>query len=86
MRNYFDYVGARQARPIDNSRIQITFQDGTIGIFDCSPYFNDSYWRNLTDPAFFRQVRVEGGVLTWPNDIDIAPEEVWADSVKDTVG
>ena len=29
-----------------------------------------------SDEAFFRRVRVEDGVLTWPGDVDIAPETV----------
>ena len=36
------------------------------------------------NPAFFRQVRVDCGTLCWPNDIDIDPEEVWDDCVKET--
>ena len=86
MNDYFDYVGAKHAKPIDNSRIEVTFQNGTIGIFDCTPYFKDPFWRSLTEPAFFSQVRVEGGTLTWPNDVDIAPEEVWADAVRGKPG
>jgi hypothetical protein len=29
-----------------------------------------------SDPVFFRRVRVEDGVLTWPGDVDLAPETV----------
>ena len=28
------------------------------------------------------KVRVDCGTLTWPGDIDIAPEEVWTDAVR----
>lgn len=80
--NYFDYIGVRIARPIDNNRVEVTFQDGTLGVFDCAPYFKEPFWSRLSEPAFFKQVRVEGGTLTWPNDVDIAPEEVWHQSVK----
>lgn len=82
MSNYFDYIRPKTARPIANHRIEIVFQDGSCGVFDCTPYLKDTYWKKLSEPTFFCQVRVEGGTLTWPDDIDIAPEEVWHQSVK----
>ena len=84
MDNYFDYVSVKHAKPIDNNRVEVIFQNGTMGVFDCTPYLSDPFWKSLSEPAFFSQVRVEGGTLTWPNDIDIAPEEVWHQSVKNT--
>ena len=43
----------------------------------------EDYWRCLSEPAYFRQVKAEYGTLCWPNDIDVAPEEVWQDAVRD---
>ena len=40
------------------------------------------YWACLKSPAYFRQVKAEYGMLCWPNDIDIAPEDVWEDAVR----
>ena len=80
--NYFDYVSVDSAKPIDNHRIEVVFKNGMLGVFDCTPYFKDPFWKRLSEPGFFKQVCVEGGTLTWPNDIDIAPEEVWHQSEK----
>lgn len=71
------------ATPLDDRRIRVSFENGVGGTFDCSPYFKDKYWACLANPAFFRQVRVDCGTLCWPNDIDIDPEEVWDDCVKE---
>ena len=65
------------AKPIDDKRVLVSFENGVQGAFDCSPYMTDKYWDCLNNPAIFRQVRVECGTLCWPNDIDIDPEEVW---------
>ena len=70
------------AMPVDDRRIRVSFENGVEGLFDCSPYMADGYWQGLSDPAFFRQVRVDCGTLCWPNDIDIDPEEVWEDCEK----
>ena len=71
------------ATPLDNSRIRVSFENGMGGVFDCAPYLKDKYWASLANPTFFRQVRVDCGTLCWPNDIDIDPEEVWEDCVKE---
>jgi len=82
MDNYFDYQLVSEARPEGHGRLSIIFKDGTHGIFDCSPYWANPYWSKLKDDAFFRMVRVDCGTLTWPGDVDIAPEEVWHNSIK----
>lgn len=64
-------------KPIDNAKVFVTFDNGASGVFDCSQYMKNAYWRQLNDPAYFRQVKVECGTLCWPNDLDIDPEEVW---------
>jgi len=70
------------AKPMDDAKVFVTFDNGVSGIFDCAPYIKNAYWQRLGEPAYFRQVKVSCGTLVWPDDIDIDPEEVWEDSVK----
>ena len=70
------------AEPIDDTHVRVTFDTGALGVFDCAPYMRDNYWAALRSPVFFRQVRAEYGMLCWPNDIDIAPEDVWEDAER----
>ena len=72
-----------KAHPVSDHEIRVEFDTGETGVFDCAPYFSDPYWKRLADPAFFRLVRVAYGTLVWPDDIDIAPEDVWEGTVKD---
>ena len=43
----------------------------------------ERYWQCLATPSYFRQVKAEYGTLCWPNDIDVAPEDVWDECVFD---
>lgn len=70
------------AKPMDGTKVFVTFDNGVFGVFDCAAYMEDAYWRRLKSPAFFRRVKVECGTLCWPDDIDIDPEEVWEGAVR----
>jgi len=76
------YQTLKAAHAIDDHRVAVTFDGGGKGVFDCAPYFGQSYWQKLNDPVFFRRAYVEYGHLTWPGDIDISPLEVWQDTVR----
>lgn len=57
-------------------RLSITCNDGTSGIVDMSELVNGSdagIFAALKDFQLFQQVRIELGVLTWPNGADIDP-------------
>jgi hypothetical protein len=64
-------------------RIELTFDDGKKGTVDFTKYLSlGGVFERLRDLACFRQFKVdpELGVLTWGNDVDIAPETLYADA------
>jgi len=71
------------AEPVDDTHVRVSFENGMSGVFDCAPYMKESYWHCLKEPVYFRQVKAEYGTLCWPNDIDLAPEDVWEECVFD---
>ncbi|NCO39382.1 MAG: DUF2442 domain-containing protein [Armatimonadetes bacterium] len=61
--------------------IEIAFADGQRGVVDFSRYLaRRGVFARFRDQAFFRafQVNEELGVLTWEDEIDIAPETLYA--------
>ncbi|MCK7544829.1 DUF2442 domain-containing protein [Marinobacter bryozoorum] len=64
--------------PLSDFVLRIVRVDGLEGMFDMKPYLDRGSFRELKDPAYFKQVHVLYGAITWPNGQDIAPETLEA--------
>lgn len=63
--------------------IEVEFDDGKKGVVDFSKYLErGEVFDRFKDLDFFRNFHVneELGVLTWGDDIDIAPETLYAEA------
>jgi len=64
-------------------RIEVTFEDGKKGIVDFTKYLEKGgVFERLKDKDFFAsfEVNQELGTLSWQNEIDVAPETLYADA------
>lgn len=71
-------------RALDGYRLHVRFVDGTEGEvwMDALIHSPDAgVFRGLSDPQVFSSVRLEHGVVTWPEEIDIAPDAMY-DAIK----
>ena len=59
----------------------LTFNNDEQRHFDMRPYLHYPVFRRLQNPGFFSLARVDYGTVTWPGDIDIAPETLYEHSV-----
>jgi hypothetical protein len=60
--------------------LHVRFIDGTEGDVDLSRMvFSDTagVFVALRDPARFAEARVTDGVVTWPGDLDLAPDAMY---------
>ena len=72
----------KSVAPRDGYRLEITFTNGEIGIFDCNHLLSFGVFRALRDSAYFRRVRAEHGTVVWPDEQDICPDTLYQDSEK----
>jgi len=62
---------------LDGYRLKVRFFDGLSGMFDMSTRVHSSdagVFAQLADPAVFAQAFIEHGAVTWPGEIDLAPD------------
>lgn len=60
---------------MDGYRVQLTLTDGRVIERDLEPMLAGPVFNAIRhDPARFREMRVEGGTLVWPNGADLCPD------------
>ncbi len=73
-------VAAVEALP--GFRLRVRFVDGTEGVVDLTDLIHSpgaGVFAPLADSALFAQVFVEHGAVTWPGEIDLAPDAMYAE-------
>jgi len=72
-------IRVRTAVPLEGRSLRLTLTDGTVVKRDVDdllwgPVFERLRW----DDGLFRRVRARSGTVTWPGDLDLAPETlIW---------
>lgn len=59
---------------VADNAVRVRFMDGLEGIVRFLPGFFRGVFSHLSDPAQFRQVTVVHGAVTWPGELDLAPD------------
>ena len=68
-------------KPMTDYRVFLTFDNGEKKVFDVAPYIHGDWFGKLRDLHFFNTVHVSGGTIEWADGQDIAPHELYDDSV-----
>jgi hypothetical protein len=58
-------------------RLYVRFSDGTEGTVELGDFLNSpsaGVFAALRDEELFRQARIELGAVTWPGNLDLAPD------------
>lgn len=59
--------------------LAVRFADGTEGTVRFEPSHLTGVFAPLRDPKVFEQVRIDGGAVSWPGEIDLAPDAMYSE-------
>ncbi|MFM2152153.1 MAG: hypothetical protein RL199_588 [Pseudomonadota bacterium] len=71
------------AEAVSDTHVRVTFSDGSIGTFDVTTYLGYPAFAPLADRAFFRRAHAAHGTIVWSEDIDLCPDTVWEEAVRE---
>ena len=66
-----------EVEALDGYRLRVAFADGLTGNVDLSKLIHSpqaGVFTALSDLALFAQVKLEYGAVTWPGELDLAPD------------
>lgn len=69
-------------RVLPEHRLFVRFADGTEGEVDVAPFLfarNAGVFQHLRDPSEFAKAYVDNGAVTWPGELDLAPDAMYED-------
>jgi Protein of unknown function (DUF2442) len=68
------YWGITEVKVIGDHVLQVRFKDGLEGVVKFLPNFFRGVFAPLRDQKQFQQVLLVDGVVTWPGELDLAPD------------
>jgi hypothetical protein len=63
-----------QVKVVGPLQLEVVFADGIRGRVVFEPTHLTGVFTSLQNPEFFNQVGINGGAVSWPGDIDLAPD------------
>jgi hypothetical protein len=72
-----------RVKALDSFFVQVAFENGEEKVFDVSPYIKGHFYSELLNKGYFKTVHVtdDGFCIEWANGQDIAPEDLYYNSV-----
>ena len=72
----------KSAVATEGFKLEITFSNGEVGVYDCAPLLDFGVFAELRDMSYFKRARAEGGTVVWAHDQDLCPDTLYEDSQK----
>ena len=76
---YWDVV---EVKPEPGYSLSVRFKDGLAGRVHLRPETLTGVLAPLLDERFFQQVFIDEGAVAWPGEIDLAPDAMYLQVVK----
>lgn len=76
---HWNVVEARVSGPLE---FIVRFADGLSGRVKLLPSHLYGVFEQLKDPSYFNKLQVTDGFVSWPNEIDLAPDAMYKEIKK----
>lgn len=76
------YWNVIAVEPLQHLKLKVRFQDGLVGIVRFEESHLTGVFEALKDEHYFKQVFIQYGAVTWPGELDIAPDAMYAEIKK----
>ena len=72
-----------KVEPVKPMKLRLFYESGEVKLFDVAPYATGTWDGQLKDEGYFNAVQLlPGGIgIEWPEGQDIAPHELYENSV-----
>lgn len=78
MKSLGHLVRVFKAIPLEGFLMRLEFEDGTQKEIDLAPYLRGPVFKPVRENMeIFRQVKIEAGMIVWPNGADIDPDVLY---------
>lgn len=75
------YLVVKNVKAIEDYKLILTFEDGSVRVFDVSPLLEKGIFKELNDEVLFKTVKINFDTVEWVNGADIDPKTLYEDSV-----
>ncbi len=75
------YWVVKKVEADDNYCLSLEFADGSKKVFDVRPLLSRKIYAPLKKLSFFKNAKVDCGTVVWNDNIDIAPETLYKNSI-----
>lgn len=67
-----------KVQAMQNYRLQVEFADGTQGLVDMQRFLSREcgVFKALRESSVFMQAYIDHGAVTWPGELDLAPDRM----------
>lgn len=76
------YWDVTSVQPDHYLTLQVKFSDGLQGTVHFKPSHLTGVFESLKDKEYFNKVFVDHGVVTWPGELDLAPDAMHTEIKK----
>lgn len=76
------YWDVTAVKPIEYLTLKVTFNDGLEGTVHFKPSHLTGVFESLKDKNYFDKVYINHGAVTWPGELDLAPDAMHTEIKK----